>query len=152
MLQAKKIWKFVPEPDASEVDHLAQEMQVTKNRHFLKLLVSRNIKSLAQAKACSAAPDAHQQRHKPKKRTTTAPPTQPTVLAVSSPALPAPVRVAIQQLEGQARWGENMKVIIAPQPQPRISTAGAEPVFSAMQPLEYLPERTWASSYLEART
>jgi single-stranded-DNA-specific exonuclease len=51
MLQAKKIWKFVPEPDASEVDQLAQEMQVTKNRHFLKLLVSRNIKSLAQAKA-----------------------------------------------------------------------------------------------------
>jgi single-stranded-DNA-specific exonuclease len=51
MLQAKKIWKFVPEPDAPEVDHLAHEMQVTKNRHFLKLLVSRNIKSLAQAKA-----------------------------------------------------------------------------------------------------
>jgi single-stranded-DNA-specific exonuclease len=51
MLQAKKIWKFVPEPDVREVDQLAQEMQVTKNRHFLKLLVSRNIKSLAQAKA-----------------------------------------------------------------------------------------------------
>jgi len=51
MLQAKKIWKFVPEPDAHEVDQLAHEMPVTKNRHFLKLLVSRNIKSLAQAKA-----------------------------------------------------------------------------------------------------
>jgi single-stranded-DNA-specific exonuclease len=51
MLQAKKIWKFVPEPDAPEVDQLALEMPVTKNRHFLKLLVSRNIKSLAQAKA-----------------------------------------------------------------------------------------------------
>jgi single-stranded-DNA-specific exonuclease len=50
MLQAKKIWKFVPEPDAPEVDQLAHEMQVTKNRHFLKLLVSRGIKSLAQAK------------------------------------------------------------------------------------------------------
>jgi single-stranded-DNA-specific exonuclease len=50
MLQAKKIWKFVPEPDAPEVDQLALEMPVTKNRHFLKLLVSRNIKSLAQAK------------------------------------------------------------------------------------------------------
>jgi single-stranded-DNA-specific exonuclease len=51
MLQAKKIWKFVPEPDAPEVDQLALEMPVTKNRHFLKLLVSRSIKSLAQAKA-----------------------------------------------------------------------------------------------------
>ena len=50
MLQAKKIWKFVPEPDAREVDQLALEMPVTKNRHFLKLLVSRGIKSLAQAK------------------------------------------------------------------------------------------------------
>jgi len=50
MLQAKKIWKFVPEPDAHEVDQLALEMPVTKNRHFLKLLVSRGIKSLAQAK------------------------------------------------------------------------------------------------------
>ncbi len=50
MLQAKKIWKFVPEPDAPEVDQLALEMPVTKNRHFLKLLVSRGIKSLAQAK------------------------------------------------------------------------------------------------------
>ncbi len=50
MLQAKKIWKFVPEPDATEVDLLAFEMPVTKNRHFLKLLVSRGIKSLAQAK------------------------------------------------------------------------------------------------------
>ncbi|WP_395783346.1 single-stranded-DNA-specific exonuclease RecJ [Aquirufa sp.] len=51
MLQAKKIWKFVTEPNAKEVDQLALEMPVTKNRHFLKLLVSRNIKSLAQAKA-----------------------------------------------------------------------------------------------------
>jgi single-stranded-DNA-specific exonuclease len=50
MLQAKKIWKFVPEPNAIEVDQLAIEMPVTKNRHFLKLLVSRGIKSLAQAK------------------------------------------------------------------------------------------------------
>jgi NAD(P)H-dependent flavin oxidoreductase YrpB (nitropropane dioxygenase family) len=136
--------------DNSSVRHCISACQLGHSARFGNRLL--HFATPAQAKAYSAAPEAHQKRHKPKKPAPAAAPTAPTVLAVTSAALPAPVRVAIQQLQGQARWGDDMKVIIAPQPQPRINTAGAEPVFSSMQPLEYLPERTWASSYLEART
>lgn len=136
--------------DGSVVRHCISACQLGHSARVGNRLL--HFATLAQAKACRAAPEAHKQRHKPKKRTTAALPTQPTVLAATSPALPAPVRVAIQQLQGQARWGDDMKVIIAPQPQPRISTADAEPVFSSQRPGQYLPASTWASSYLEART
>lgn len=51
MLQAKKIWKFLPPADSAEVKLLEEELGTMKNPYFLSLLVSRGIKNFAQAKA-----------------------------------------------------------------------------------------------------
>ena len=50
MLNAKKNWIFVPEPDAQAVQALGEEFQANINPYFLRLLVSRNLNSLAEAK------------------------------------------------------------------------------------------------------
>ena len=51
MIQAKKIWKFLPKPNPSELSQLEQELNSTKNAYFLQLLLARGIKTFDQAKA-----------------------------------------------------------------------------------------------------
>jgi single-stranded-DNA-specific exonuclease len=50
MLIAKKNWIFVPEPNLQTVQALGEEFQANINPYFLRLLVSRNLNSLAEAK------------------------------------------------------------------------------------------------------
>jgi single-stranded-DNA-specific exonuclease len=50
MLQAKKNWIYVPEPSPESVKSLSDEFQANINPYFLRLLVSRNLKSLSAAK------------------------------------------------------------------------------------------------------
>lgn len=51
MIQSKKIWKFVPPANENDLIALEQELNSTKNRYFLQLLLSRGIRTLQQAKA-----------------------------------------------------------------------------------------------------
>lgn len=51
MLQSRKIWKFIPPADPSDISVLASELNSTKNPYFLQLLVSRGIKNFEQAKS-----------------------------------------------------------------------------------------------------
>ncbi|MEY2895434.1 MAG: Single-stranded-DNA-specific exonuclease RecJ [Bacteroidota bacterium] len=50
MLQAKKNWIYVPEPNPQAVNALGEEFQANINPYFLRLLVSRNLNTLAAAK------------------------------------------------------------------------------------------------------
>jgi len=50
MLQAKKNWIYVPEPNPNAIKALGEEFQANINPYFLHLLVSRNLTSLAAAK------------------------------------------------------------------------------------------------------
>jgi len=51
MLQARKIWKFIPPADPNDISILENELNSTKNPYFLQLLVSRGIKNFEQAKS-----------------------------------------------------------------------------------------------------
>ena len=50
MLQAKKNWIYVPEPNPQAVSALGEEFQANINPYFLRLLVSRKLNTLAAAK------------------------------------------------------------------------------------------------------
>jgi len=50
MLQAKKNWIYVPEPNPNAIKSLGEEFQANINPYFLHLLISRNLTSLAAAK------------------------------------------------------------------------------------------------------
>lgn len=50
MLVPKKNWIIVPEPDANAVKALGEEFQANINPYFLRLLLTRNLSSLAAAK------------------------------------------------------------------------------------------------------
>ncbi|MEK6547918.1 MAG: DHH family phosphoesterase, partial [Bacteroidota bacterium] len=50
MLQAKKNWIYVPEPNPQAVNALGEEFQANINPYFLRLLVSRKLNTLAAAK------------------------------------------------------------------------------------------------------
>jgi single-stranded-DNA-specific exonuclease len=50
MLQAKKNWIYVPEPNPQAIKTLGEEFQANINPNFLRLLVSRNLNTLAAAK------------------------------------------------------------------------------------------------------
>jgi len=51
MLQAKKIWNYLPSANPTELQILEEELNSTKNPYFLQLLLSRGIKNFDQAKA-----------------------------------------------------------------------------------------------------
>jgi hypothetical protein len=97
-----------------------------------------------QAKAYADAAQPQGRTKRPKKQPAAAAP-QPTVLAPTAAALPAPVAIRIKALQGEARWGDDMKVIIAPPAPPRIRTDDAQRLFSAAKPGVYIQADTWAA-------